>query len=136
MDTTIVYVIDVPDDADDTPSVLVIERSAVGVIVVVSVSSLFAVSGSVVPVGAVTIAVLAIVPVADPTTLASTVKVTEPDGARSTVAEMSPLPAAVSQVPPVSSVHVHVTSASSAGIVSVTTASIADEGPALVTTMV
>ena len=125
-----------PDDADSSPSVLVIDRSATGAMMLVSVASLLPVSGSVVPVGAVTVAVFETVPLAEPRTVASTAKVTEPDGARSTVAEMSPVPFASSQNPPVPSAQVHVAPVSSAGIVSVTTASNTADGPSFVTTIV
>ena len=55
------------------PSVLVIDRSACGVSVSVSVALLFAVFGSVTPPGAVTVAVLVRLPVADDWIVAFTV---------------------------------------------------------------
>ena len=63
-DATIVYVTGLPGTAVNEPSVLVIERSAVGLSVSVSVAVLLAGFGSLTPTGAVTVAVLTRVPVA------------------------------------------------------------------------
>jgi hypothetical protein len=61
---TIVYVIEVPGVAAVAPSVLVIDRSAVGVSVSVSVAELLPLVGSVTPTGALMVAVLTRDPVA------------------------------------------------------------------------
>ena len=71
-----------------TPSVLVIDTSALRVIVVVSVAVLLAAVGSVAPPGRATVAVFEIVPVAVETTVALTVKVTEPPARTLTEAAM------------------------------------------------
>ena len=136
LSTTIVYVTEPPDDTFVTPSVFVTPRSATGDTTVVSVAVLSAPSASAVPTAGATVAVLEIVPVEEPATVAATVNVTEPPGVRSTVAVMSPEPDATSQVPPAASVQVHVAPASEAGIVSVTTASVAVDGPEFDTTIV
>ena len=67
---TIVYVTGVPATSVAAPSVLVIDRSAVGANVSVSVAELFVEVGSVTPVGAVTVAVLTSDPVALPAIVA------------------------------------------------------------------
>jgi hypothetical protein len=102
---------------------------------VVSVAALSAGSGSVVPAGTSTAAVLTIEP-AVAVTVASTVNVAVPPGARSTVDAMSPVPDASPQVPPGPATQVHVAAPSSAGSVSVTGAPTTADGPALVTTIV
>ena len=61
----IVYVTEPPGVAVVTPSVLVIDRSAVALSVSLSVAELLPGFGSVTPPGAVTVAVLLSVPVAD-----------------------------------------------------------------------
>ena len=61
---TMVYVIVPPATTAAEPSVLVIDRSAVGASVSVSVAELLATDGSVTPVGAAMVAVLASDPVA------------------------------------------------------------------------
>ena len=69
----IVYVTLLPGTTVVTPSVFVIERSAVGLRVSVSVAVLFPGVGSVTPPGAATVAVFASVPVAVAETVAETV---------------------------------------------------------------
>src|SRR5271167_2109970 len=76
--TTMVYVVVPPGITEVTPSVLLIARSACGVNVSVSVALLLLRFGSVTPAGAAILAVLVIVPVALPATVALTVKVTLP----------------------------------------------------------
>ena len=70
---TMVYVTLLPGITVVTPSVFVIERSAVGLRVSVSVAELLPGVGSVMPPGAVTVAVLTRVPVAVAETVAVTV---------------------------------------------------------------
>src|SRR3954469_12829168 len=74
----IVYVVVPPAVTVVTPSVFVIDRSAVGLSVSVSVAELFALFGSVTPAGGVTVAVLLNVPVALALMLALTMNVTLP----------------------------------------------------------
>jgi hypothetical protein len=71
--TTMVYVTDVPGIALAVPSVFVMRRSACGASASVSVAELLPVFGSVVPAGAVTVAVSTKEPVADELTVAVTV---------------------------------------------------------------
>ena len=87
-----------PSTASVCPSDFVIDRSAVGVIDV-NPSPHSPEIGSVTPDGTDTDAVFDTVPTADATTTASTVNVTEPPGARSTVVAMSPEPDTSSQTP-------------------------------------
>jgi hypothetical protein len=70
---TIVYVTVIPGTAKAVPSVLVIDRSAIGLTVVVSVALLLAPLVSVVPPAALTVAVFESVPEAVPLTVALTV---------------------------------------------------------------
>ena len=135
-DTTTVYVTDVPGTAVVWPSVLVIPRSACGVRVSVSVAVLLPGVGSVVPPGGVTVAVLASVPVADAATLAVSVNVAVPAGARLTVALMLPEPLAGQVEPVPAATHVHVAPLNAAGNVSVTVAPVTNDGPPLVATIV
>lgn len=132
---TIVYVTAVPGTSVADPSVLVIDRSAVGFKVSVSVAELFAGVGSVTPPGAATVAVLTRLPVADAEIVAETVNVAEPPTGRSTEALMSPLPLA-GQAAPLLAEHVQVTPVSAAGIVSATVAAVTADGPALLATIV
>ena len=119
-----------------TPSVLVIERSAVGVIVSLSVALLLAVLGSVTPAGAVTLAVLVRVPVALKDRVPVAVKVAVPPTARFTVVAMLPLPLAAAQLEPAEAVQVQVTPVRLAGKVSVTEAPVTGLGPAFETVIV
>ncbi len=123
-----------PSTAAVTPSVLVIARSAVGVMsVLLSVALLLAGVGSLVPGGAATVAVLLMLPA--PLTVAVTVKVTEPPLSRLTVAVMSPLPEA-GQAEPAVALQVQVAAVSCAGSRSLTVAPVTSLGPALLATMV
>src|SRR5437762_2075816 len=70
--TTMVYVVDVPGTALDTPSVLVMLRSAIVSTVSVSVALLLPGVGSVAPAGTVTVAVLTRLPPALAAMLAGT----------------------------------------------------------------
>ena len=116
-------------------SVLVIDKSAVGVNESVSVAVLFAGVGSVTPAGGATVAVLARLPVAAAAIRPVTVNVTVAPTGRLTVVLMLPLPLAV-HVPPPVPVHVQVTPLSDAGMVSATVAAVTAEGPALVAAIV
>ena len=118
-----------------TPSVLVIDRSAVGMSVSVSVAELLPGVGSVTPAGAATVAVLTRLPVADALIVAVTVNVAEAPTGRSTVALMLPLPLAGQVAPPVAE-HVHVVPVRAAGMMSATVAAVTAEGPVLVATIV
>src|SRR5436190_715470 len=71
--TTIVYVSAAPALIDVLPSVFVIARSELSVIVSLSVALLLVVGLSATPAGAVTVAVLTRLPVADDFTVAETV---------------------------------------------------------------
>jgi hypothetical protein len=126
-----------PATAVVLPSVLVIDRSASGSIVVVSVAALSPGSGSVTPAGAMTVAVFVATPAAEPATVPEIVKVTLSPTARSTSAARSPLPfGGTGQLDPGSAAHVQVAPAICAGIGSVTVAPATADGPAFVTTTV
>ncbi len=115
------------------PSVLVMERSAVGVMtVLLSVAELFP-AGSFTPTGAAMLAVLVMVPV--PLAVAVTVNVAEPPASRSMLAVRLPAPLA-GQTEPAVAAQVQVAPLSCAGRMSVTVAPVTAEGPALVATMV
>src|SRR5690349_11599739 len=81
----IVYVVEPPAVAVVTPSVFVIERSALAPSVSVSVAELLAGSGSVTPPGAATVAVLLSEPLAAPEIVQDAVYVTLPPAGRFTV---------------------------------------------------
>src|SRR4029079_6854745 len=116
------------------PSVLVIDRSAVGVIDVVSVARLFAVLPSCTPVGA-SIAALFVTAPAVAATVAVTVNVAVLPRPRSTVVSTSPLPDAVhAALAPAR--HVHEAAVNPAGKSSETGAALTADGPALEATMV
>ena len=117
------------------PSVLVIDRSAVGVSVSVSVAELLAGVGSVAPPGSATVAVLASDPVAVAEMAPVTVNVAAPPETKVTEALIEPEPEA-GHDEPAEAEHVQVTPLSEAGIVSVTVAALIVEGPALEATIV
>jgi len=115
------------------PSVLVMLKSAVGVMaVLLSVAELLP-AGSFTPTGAAMLAVLVMVPV--PLAVAETVKVALPPLRRSTVAEMLPAPLAGQSDPPLA-VQVHVAPLTCAGNTSLTVAPVTAQGPALLATIV
>ena len=120
---TIVYVTEVPGTSVAAPSVLVIDRFAVGTNVSVSVAELLPGVGSVTPAGGATVAVLTRLPVADADTVPVTVNVTDAPTGRFTDALMLPLPLA-GHVPPPLPAHVHVTPLNAAGMVSATVAAV------------
>ena len=126
---------EVPGISEAEPSVLVIERSACGVRVSVSVAELLAATGSVTPAGTVTVAVLTREPVAEAAMVPVTVKVAVPEGARSTGAEMFPDPEA-GQAEPTEATQVQVTPDRVPEKVSETVAPITEDGPRLVAVMV
>ena len=112
-----------------------IDRSAVGVNVSVSVAVLFAGVGSVDPPGNATVAVLVNEPVALAAIVPVTVNVAVPLGNMVTEALIEPEPEA-GQVEPADAVQVHVTLESVAGMVSVTVAATMVEGPEFDATIV
>ena len=118
-----------------TPSVLVIDRSAVGTNVSVSVAVLLPGVGSTVPPGRATVAVFDRVPVAAAEIVPVTVKVAVPLGARVTEELIEPEPEP-GHDEPADAEHVHVTPVRAAGMVSVTVAAVIVEGPAFEATIV
>lgn len=132
---TIVYVTDVPATSVVAPSVFVIDRSAVGTKVSVSVAALLPGVGSVTPPGAATVAVFDRDPVAVDITDAVNVYVAVPLGSRVMVSLMLPVPENP-QLEPAEAVQVQVAPVSVDGNVSVTVAPVAVDGPVLVATMV
>src|SRR5262245_5268518 len=119
-----------------TPSLLVMDRSAAGVRVSVSVALLLPGLGSVVPAGGVTVAVLAIVPGADGLIWATAVKVAVPPGSRVTVVLMGLAPLSWATLDPAEATAVQLTEVMAAGKMSVTGAATAVLGPLLLTMMV
>src|SRR5919198_1251548 len=130
---TIVYVRLEPSGTVVTPSVFVIDRSAVGTTCVLLSVALLLPGGSLVPAGAVTDAVFVIVPV--PVTVAVAVNVAVPPLRRFTLAFRLPLPDA-GQLDPADAAQVQVTPFTCAGKLSVTVAPVTALGPALLTTIV
>ena len=117
------------------PSVLVIDKSPVGVRVSVSVAELLAGVGSVTDAGAAIVAVLARLPVAVVAIVAVSVNVAAPPGASLTAALMLPLPDA-GHVEPALAEHVHVPPERVAESASETVAPVTLDGPALEATIV
>src|SRR4029079_19791468 len=117
------------------PSVLVIDRSTRGVNGSVSVAELLPGAGSITPVGAATVAVLVMVPVALGDAVPLIVYVTVDPTGRLTASLIEPEPEAV-QAPPPDAEHVQVGATSTAGIASTTGAPTAADGPRLVTATV
>jgi hypothetical protein len=132
---TIVYDTVVPGSFEATPSVLVIDRSAVGFKVSVSVAELFPGVGSVLPPGIAIDAVLASEPVALGAMVPVTVKVAVPLESKVTDALMEPEPD-TGQEDPEDAEQVHVAPVSDAGMASVTVAAVMVEGPAFEATTV
>src|SRR6266436_6355990 len=136
-DATIVYVMGEPGTTVAWPSVFVIERSAWGVRMSVSVAELLAGLGSATLAGAVTVAVFDSVPVAAGSMVAVAVKVTVPPGSTATGRLMRVLsPTMEQQVEPGEAEQVQLTFGSAAGNVSATAAPFAVKGPALPTVIV
>jgi hypothetical protein len=113
----------------------VIDTSARGVNESVSVDVLLRPVGSLLPAGAVTVAVLTSEPVAAGEMVPAAVNVVVPAIPRLMLALMLPLPDA-GQLEPAVAVHVHVTPVSVAGNASVTVAPVITEGPAFDATIV
>ena len=116
-----------------TPSVFVIDRSAVGVMTVFASVAELLPAGSFTPTGAAIVAVLEIVP--EPLAVAVTVKVAVPPESSVTLALMLPLPLA-GQLDPALAMQVQVALVSAAGKLSVTVAPVAVDGPAFEATIV
>ena len=102
------------------PSVLVIDTSAVGVSVSVSLAELLADEGSVTPTGACTVAVLVSEPVAVGETATTTVYVTVAPVATVAVVDIGSVPDAVPQLAPAEAAHVHEPEVAPAGRASAT----------------
>jgi hypothetical protein len=117
------------------PSVLEIDRSAVGTNVSVSVAVLLAGVGSVVPPGRATLAVFANEPVAVAEIVPVSVNVAVPLASNETDALIEPEPDAV-QEDPADAVHVHVAPEMMPGTVSVTVPPVTTDGPELDATIV
>lgn len=118
-----------------TPSVLEIDRFAVCCSASESVAELFELFGSVVPAGAVTVAVLMRFPVAPAAMFAVRLYVAVPPLSRVTVSLMLPDPDAV-QLEPAVAEQVHVAPDNAGGSVSLTVAPTAVDGPLLEATIV
>jgi len=125
----------VPGAFEATPSVFVIDRSAVGTNVSVSVAVLLAGVGSVVPPGRATLAVLASVPVAVAEMMPVSANVAVPPASNETVALIEPVPDA-GQDDPTDAVQVHVAPAIVPGTVSVTVPPVTTDGPEFDATIV
>jgi hypothetical protein len=134
--TTTLYVVLCPGTIDATPSVFVIDRSAVGFNVSVSELELLAGVGSLTPAGTPIDAVLTRVPVAVATMVAVMVNVAVAPTGRSTVVLMLPLPLPAAHDPPPAGTQTHVDPESDAANVSVTGAAITADGPPLLATTV
>ena len=135
-EATTVYVTSVPGTTVLRPSVLVIDTSAVGVRVSMSLAELLADTGSVTPAGACTVAVLVSDPVAVGETATTTVYVTDAAVARVAVVEIGIEPDAVPQLAPAVAAHVQVPDVAPVGSASTIGAFTAVDGPALATTTV
>ena len=133
--TTIEYVSEVPAVALSVPSVLVIERSEIGVKVSVSVPELLPRVGSVVSDGGAIDAVLESEPVATWETVAVIVYVAVPPTSNDALSLIDPLPDAAQLEPEVAE-HVHVAPVSDDDKRSDVTAPTTLDGPALVATIV
>src|SRR5262249_5178820 len=123
----------VPGTTDVTPLVLVIDRSAWGVRVLVSVALSLPGLGSVTPAGGVTVAGFTRVPVAEGSIWTVKVKVTVAWTGRSTVVARAPLPLVgrVTLPPPLLAVAVQLAAVTPAGTGSDTLAPVTSLGPAL-----
>src|SRR5207249_845626 len=120
--TVIVYVTGDPAPVVALPSVFVIDRSAAGMIVSLSVALLFAVLGSAFPED--TVAVFERVPEALMLSVPVATKVTVPPTRRLTGWLMLPEPLAAAQLEPPDAAHVHVPPARPAGKVYATAAAV------------
>jgi hypothetical protein len=118
------------------PSVLEIDRSAVGVRMSMSVAMLLAELVSTAPAGAAMVTELASDPVAVDETATVTVYVTEPAGDSVAVVDIGIVSLAEPHVPPTPAAHDHVPEAVPLGNESVINAPVAVDGPAFDATMV
>src|SRR4051812_21628601 len=110
-------------------------RSPVGVTAVVSVATLLPGAVSSTPTGALIVAVLAITPLADATTLAMTVKDAVPPGSKDTLVLMALPDPPAGHADPAEAAHVHETPLSEAGATSVNGAPTTADGPLFDTTI-
>ncbi len=133
--TTIVYTTASPGSTTSTSATLLITRSKTAMKASVSTATSLVVSGSIVPLGALTDAVLTMAAFAESATVATTVYVTVPPTATSAVVEIEPVPDESTHAEPVAAAHVHDTFVRPAGTASAIAAPSAVEGPALETTM-
>jgi hypothetical protein len=133
--TVIVYVNVPPTVTGFGEPVFVTERSAVAMIVSLSVA-LLALFGSFTPAGGVTVAVLLSVPVALRDNVPVAVNAAVPWSNRFTVVLMLPVPLDASQLEPVEAVQVQVTLVKLAGKLSFTVAPATPLGPAFETVIV
>lgn len=117
-----------PGTSVAAPSVLVTARFATGVRVLLSVDELFPATGSVVPTGAVIVAVLLSVPRALARIVAVSVYTALPPGSRLTGVLILPVPLAA-QDDPADAMQVHDAPVSEAGRLSVTVAPVTAAGP-------
>ena len=132
---TTVYVTGVPGTALTAPSVLVIDRSATGCNVSMSVAELLPGAGSVTPPGGATEAVLTRVPVDALEMSTVTWYVAWPPGTSEIESTIEPPPEGVHDDPAVA-LHVQLIAVAPAGRASETAAPVTDDGPALVTVTV
>ena len=132
--TVIVYATVLPATTDVTPSVLAIDKSARGISASVSVAELLPGTGSEIPTGTPTDAVLTSRPRAAGSTIALIVYVTVAPTGKLTVSAIDPDPAATPHTPPPAPLHVHVAPIKDAGIASDTDAPTTADGPLFVTT--
>jgi hypothetical protein len=135
-EATTVYVTVLPGTAEAIPSVLVIDRFAVGVSVSVSVAELLAPFESLLPTGAVIVAVLTSEVVAADAIVAVSVNVAVPETASVTAPLMLPVPDAAGQVEPLDAEHVQVAPVNVPGKMSATVAAVITDGPAFEATIV
>lgn len=135
-EATMVYVTALPGTAEVIPSVLVIDRLALGFSVSVSVAELLAPDGSLLPAGAVMVAVFTSEDVAVDEMVAVTVNVAVPETARVTLPLMLPVPDAAGQLEPLVAAHVHAVPVSVPENVSATVAAVINDGPAFEATIV
>jgi hypothetical protein len=135
--TVIVYVDAVPGTLEADPSDFVTVRSTLGVTVSVSDAEESPGVGSVVPAGFVALNVFFNEPAGVAgSTVAVSVYVATPEGKRSTVELIEPLPEALAQLDPGVAAQVHVALVSEAGRVSTTEAPLERDGPLFVTVIV
>src|SRR5262249_12166633 len=119
-----------------TPSLLVIDRSACGVRLSLSVAELLPGVGSVTPPGAATLATLTSEPVAGSEACGAAEKGIVPPTARLAVVLMLPVPLVAATLEPAAATAGRVSVVSAAGSASEIVAPVTLDGPLLVTTIV